>query len=142
MKRILLSAIAVALLTSPAFADPIDFSTQLLGTDSKPVPECVRLNMDRTKCEEEIILTLGWLARFALDQQEERTAGVPFAPTPLGEIVRRGTLSEKIKANDKLDLSVDEAKLIKDQIVKLNYKTGIKYQAIKLIDPKGVADGK
>lgn len=130
-------ALVLTLLASPALADPIDFSSQLFGTDSKPVPECIRLNADRTKCEEEITLTLGWLARFALDQQEERGAAIP-----LSDIIKRGTLSEKIKANDKLDLSVDEAKLIKDQIVKLNYKTNIKYQAIKLIDPKGVVDGK
>lgn len=132
-----LSLPILLLSTTSAFADPIDFSIPLLGTDGKPVPECMRLNTDRTKCEEEITLTLGWLSRFALDMPEDRGGTIP-----LSDIIKRGSLSEKIKANDKLDLSVDEAKLIKDQIIKLAYKTNIKYQAIKLIDPKGVADNK
>lgn len=126
-----LPAIAIALLlSSPVFADPIFFGAVLNGSDSKPIMECMRLNPDRSKCEQEIELTLGWLARFALDMPEDKI--------PLSEIIKRGNLSEKIRAYDKLELSVDEAKLIKDQIVKLGYRTNVKFQAIKMIDPKGV----
>lgn len=127
MKRLL---IALLLITSPAFGETIDFTKVLTGTDGKPLPECIRLSLDRTKCEEEITLTLGWLSRFSLDMPEDRI--------PLSDIIKRGNLSEKIKASDKLDLSVDEAKILKDQIVKLSYKTSVKFQALKLIDPKGV----
>lgn len=138
MKRLVL---ALSLIATPAFAT--DFTTQLLGADGKPVPECLRLNDERTKCSEEINLTLGWLSRFALDQQEEPDPRTGARPSiPLSEIIKRGTLSEKIKANPLLELSVDEAKLVKDQIIKLNYKVGIKFQAIKLIDPKGVEETK
>lgn len=128
------STIAALLISTSALAEPVDFTSQLLGTDGKPIPECITLNPDRTKCTEETSLTLGWFVRFALDMPEEKM--------PLSEIIKRGTLSQKIKGNDKLDLSVDEAKLIKDQIVKLNYKVFVKYQALKLIDPKGVEDAK
>lgn len=127
-------ALALALFSTPAFASEIDFSTTLTGSDGKPVPECMRLSQDKTKCESEIDLTLGWLSRFALDMPEEKI--------PVSDIIRRGNLSEKIKASPKLDLSVDEAKILKDQIVKMNYRISIKYQAIKLIDPKGVEDAK
>lgn len=131
-----MKSVAIALLLFPtvAFAAEVDFTVPLYGSDGKSVPECLRLSQDRTKCESEIDLTLGWLARFALDMPEDKI--------PYSDIIKRGTLSEKIKANSKLDLSVDEAKLIKDQIVKLGYRTNIKFQAIKLIDPKGVEDGK
>lgn len=131
-----MKSLVIALLLFPAvaFAVEVDFTTPLVGSDGKPVPECLRISPDRTKCEEEINLTLGWLSRFALDMPEDKI--------PLSDIIKRGTLSEKIKANPKLDLSVDEAKLVKDQIVKLGYRTNIKFQAIKLIDPKGTEDGK
>src|SRR5438128_551557 len=105
MKHIIAS---IFVLTAfPAFA--VDFSTLLVGTDNKSILECIRLNSDRTKCEQEVDLTLGWLSRFALDIAEDKI--------PSSEIIKRGMLSEKIKANDKLDLSIDEAKLLKDQIV-------------------------
>lgn len=124
-----LIAVASLLMTVPAFADPIYFSAILVGTDGKPQTECMRLSQDRGKCEDEAILTLSLLARLALDMPEDKL--------PLSTIFKRGNLSEKIKAYDKLELSVDEAKLLKDSIVKLNYRNGIKYQALKLIDPKG-----
>lgn len=131
--RLILS-LGLTFLSTSAFAAEIDFATPLNGSDGKSIPECVRLTPDKTKCEEEITLTLGWLSRFSLDMPEEKI--------PLSDIIRRGNLSEKIKTNPKLDLAVDEAKLLKDQIVKLNYRVNIKYQAIKLIDPKGVEDAK
>lgn len=132
---------ALLLLSTPTFAT--DFSAPLLSTDGKSTPECIRLSDDRTKCAEEINLTLGWLSRFALDQTEETDPRTGRSgPIALSDVIKRGSLAEKIRANPNLDLSVDEAKLIKDQILKLNYKVGIKYQAIKLIDPKGVEDGK
>lgn len=124
----------LSLIPSAAFADPIFFGSVLTSLDGKPVVECIRLNTDRTKCEEEITITLGWLSRFALDMSEDKL--------PLSDVIKRGNLSTKILAADKLELSVDEAKLIKDQIVKLPYKTNIKYQAIQLIDPQGVKDSK
>lgn len=126
--------LAFTLLASPAFADPIFFGAVLNNFDGKPAIECVRLNTDRTKCEDEITLTLGWLSRFALDMPEDKI--------PISDIIRRGNLSERIKASDKLELSVDEAKLLKDQIAKLSYRTNIKFQAIQMIDPQGVKDGK
>lgn len=126
MKKLIVAAMLFA---SPAYADSIFFGSLLNGSDGKPQIECIRLTPDRAKCEEEITLTLGWLSRLALDMPEDKA--------PLVEIYKRGRLSEKILAYDKLDLSVDEAKLLKDQIVKLSYRTNIKYQALKLIDPKG-----
>lgn len=128
---------ALLFASTAAFADPVDFSTKLLGQDGKPVPECIRVSDDKTKCTDEIELTLGWLSRFALDMPEERGGSLP-----LSDILKRGSLSEKIKANPTFDLSVDEAKLIKDQIVKLPYKTNIKFQALRLIDPQGTKDAK
>lgn len=140
--RIVYAIIGATLLsTTSAFA--VDFAAPLLSTDGKSTPECIRLNDDRTKCIEEVNLTLGWLSRFALDQAEEvdpRTGR--SGPIALSDVIKRGSLSEKIKANPQLDLSVDEAKLIKDQILKLNYKVGIKFQAIRLIDPKGIEENK
>lgn len=132
MNKSFLGITLLGLSVTTAVAEPIDFAAILLGQDGKPVTECIRLNSDRTKCDEEVTLTLGWLSRFALDFTEDRAP-----PLPLSDVVKRGILSEKIKANSKLDLSVDEAKLVKDQILKLSYKTSIKFQAIKLVDPKG-----
>lgn len=130
-KQLLLACVIVSL-SNPAFAT--DFNTQLLGQDNKPIAECVRLSTDRSKCEEEINITLGWMVRIALDLPEDKL--------PMSDIIKRGSLSEKIKANPSIDLSVDEAKIVKDQIGKLNYRTTIKYQAIQLIDPQGVKDSK
>lgn len=130
-KRLLLACVIVSL-SNPAFAT--DFNAQLLGQDNKPIAECVRLSTDRSKCEEEINITLGWMVRIALDLPEDKL--------PMSDIIKRGSLSEKIKANPTIDLSVDEAKIVKDQIGKLNYRTTIKYQAIQLIDPQGVKDSK
>lgn len=133
-QRLLWVCIIVALAGLISKASATDFNTQLLGQDNKPITECVRLSIDRSKCEEETNITLGWLVRIALDLPEDKL--------PISDIIRRGSLSEKIKANPSIDLSVDEAKIVKDQIGKLNYRTTIKYQAVKLIDPKGTEDVK
>jgi hypothetical protein len=107
-----------------------DFNTVLTGQNDKPAIECLRLSVDKQKCDEEITVTLGWLVRIALDLPEERMK--------TSDIINRGMLSEKIKTNPNIDLSVEEAKLAKDQVAKLNYRVNIRFQAIKLIDPKGI----
>lgn len=120
--------------TSLALAEPVNFSTPLLAQDGKPKIECLKLNADRSKCEEEITVTLGWLCRLALDLAEDKIQPI--------EILRRGLLSERIAATDGFELSGDNIKLLKDQIIKLNYSTFIKFQAIRLIDPQGAKDAK
>lgn len=130
--------VLLVIFPTTVFADTIDFTTPLLNQDGKPKIECLRVNSeDKTKCTDEINMTLGWLLRFALDIPDERGAQPSAA-----EIYKRGKLSEKIKSNDSAELSVDEAKLLKDQIIKMNYQTSIKFQALRLIDPKGIEDGK
>lgn len=123
---------ALMLVTTPAFA--VDLSTKLIDLDGRPATECVRLTPDRKNCEEEVALTVGWVARFALDLPEDKLSA--------SDIIRRGNLSEKIKAKDVMEFSVDEAKLVKDQISKLGLKTNLKFQVIKLIDPKSIDDAK
>lgn len=127
-------SIGLLCFVQPAWAAQVDFTAVLQAQDGKPKMECLKLGQDRTKCEEEIVVTLGWLCRIALDMAEDKL--------PISEIIKRGSLAEKILNNDKLDLSVDEAKLVKDQIIKLNYSVSIRYQAISLIDPQGVKDAK
>lgn len=113
---------------TPALA--VDFSTPLLGQNGTPPVECVQLSKDRTKCDKEADLTLGLLARFALD--------LPEPNLTLSDITKRGSLAEKIRnASGNVDLTLDEATLIRDLIVKFNYSVNIKYQAIRLVDPKG-----
>lgn len=106
----------------------------LLAQEGGPLVDCIVMNINRTKCEQEATITVGFLCRLALDYPEERIAAI--------EIVKRGILSEKIKAKDQIEFSVDEAKLIKDQLVRLPYRTFPKFQVIKLIDPKAVEDPK
>lgn len=135
MIRIAPLAVAVVLcLTFPAFAAPVDLAAALVGQDGKPLIECIAVSVDRTKCEQEIPITVGFLCRLALDFPEEKIAAA--------EIVKRGSLSEKIRAKDQIEFSVDEAKLIKDQLVRLPYRTFTKFQVIKMIDPKSVDDAK
>lgn len=123
------------LLSTPIHAAEVDLDTILLAQDGKPKQECVRLNSaDRTKCDEEITITLGWLSKIALDLVEDKI--------PYSEIIKRGKLAEKISLSKKVDLGIDEIKLLRDQIAKVNYSTLIRFQAIKLIDPTGVSDAK
>lgn len=126
---ILLSVIAI-----PAFAAPIDLGTPLYGQDGKPIIECTALNIERTKCEQETPMTVGFILRLALDTPEEKLPAI--------EIIKRGSLSERIKARDQMEFTVDEAKMLKDLLVKLPYRTQVKYQVIKIIDPKSVEDVK
>lgn len=125
------------LLSTPIHAAEVDLDTILLGQDGKPKQECVKLNSaDRTKCDEEITVTLRWLSMIALDLTP------PDEKLIYSEIVKRGRLADKLSLSGKVDLSIDDAKLLKDQIAKVNYSTLIRFQAIKLIDPTGVSDAK
>lgn len=131
--RLLIAGLSM-LIATVASAAPVDLNTPLLGQDGKQMVECTALNAERTKCEQETPMTVGLVCRVALDLAEEKLAS--------GDIVKRGTLSEKIKSKDQIEFSVDEAKLIKDQLVKLKYPTLIKFQVIKIIDPKSIEDVK
>lgn len=132
MLRLVLAALVLS--TASAFAEPVDFSTLLLAQDGKPKIECLKLNQERSQCIDEITVTLGWFSRFALDLPEDKLAPI--------EVLKRGMLSEKIAGASLIELSGDNIKLLKDQIIKLNYSTYIKFQAIRLIDPQGAKEAK
>lgn len=134
MRKTTILGLALLLIATPALA--VDFDTVLLDQQGRPQRECTKIagTPPAQHCETEVDLTLGLLARFALDRPEPNLV--------LSDILKRGSLSEKIRVTSNLDLSVDEAKLIKDQIVRFPYNVGVKFQAIRLIDPKGTEETK
>lgn len=131
-----MKAIAIlALLVSPAFAadEPrrIDFSQVLIGKDGKPFNECVRLDsVDRTKCVEEIDLTLGWISATALDQSKP---GMPGA-----EKTKRGKLAYKVIDARESELDSKEISMIIDALDELNYRNTAIYAAKRALDPASV----
>lgn len=125
-------ACVMALVLSAAPAGAVDFTTELLARDGKPMSECIR--MEGAVCAESVTLTLGKLCVAALDTPEQNLTA--------SEIVKRGLLARKIQNGEKskaVEVSVEEAALLKAQIVKMNnLTTSIKFQALELIDPAGV----
>jgi len=86
MKRLIAALIFVP---SVAFAAPLDFTKELIGKDRQPFRECVEVDkVEKTKCVNEINVTLGWLTATALDIPKQGMSGA--------ERTKRGRLAYKV----------------------------------------------
>lgn len=106
MKKFFL--LAVILFAAPAFAGEVDFSTILTNEDNAPIPDCTT-----TDCAGKPPLTLGRLAMHVL------AANFPDEQNLSGEEkFKRGELALRVYKGGKVNISVEEAALVKKLVAK------------------------
>lgn len=130
MIRRTLIAAAVAALATPALAGPVNFAATIDDADGRPFQECLEVEnkVNPPVCKRVGDLTLGYVVRVALNLNEPNIS--------VEQIFLRGQLSQKIaKAITPVDLTAEEVKVLKDQVVKTGFSPLEKFSAIGILDP-------
>lgn len=130
MKRSLIAALLLCLTTPVVAADgsrKIDFTQPLLDQDSRPMTECVKLNaVDRSKCDDEKVVTLGYAVFHALNVPEQNVSYT--------EATKRGQLALNVYRAADVGLSSEEISLIKTQLPK-RWSPLVVARAVEILDP-------
>lgn len=130
-----LSAFSAMAAESAPPAEPsrkIDFTTVLLNLDGLPFEDCKKASKDGSKCEDgfSVPMTLGRMAANALS--------VPDRAITYADQTLRGRLSSQVIDGNAVELSVDDIKLIKDQIAKLGFNAVAVFHATQILDPASI----
>jgi hypothetical protein len=131
MRLILLCVLAVFGLQGVASAAEIDFGKALVALNGKPYMDCVEVDQSSNppRCSKMEPLTLGRMVSTVLNVRD------PHEQMKLEEIVRRGTLAQKVYAGGKLDLPAEDVALIKAQLAKSAFSPLEITAAVTILDP-------
>jgi hypothetical protein len=131
MRLILLCVLAVFGLQGMASAAEIDFGKALVALNGKPYMDCVEVDQSSNppRCSKTEPLTLGRMVSTVLNVRD------PHEQMKLEEIVRRGTLAQKVYAGGKLDLPAEDVALIKAQLAKSAFSPLEITAAVTILDP-------
>ncbi len=116
------------LVAFPARALEIDFS-QPVADLTGPALDCNKESVDG-KCIEVIPMTLGRLCGQALAANRKNES--------LANTLQRGILARKVFSGAKLNLTVDEVTIIKNDLILLGARTSIIADAVTKLDPTAI----
>jgi hypothetical protein len=130
MRHLLIIAAILAGTCSVSAAE-IDFGKPLIALNGKPYMDCVEVDqsVNPPRCSKTEPLTLGRMVSTVLNVRD------PHEQMKLEEIVRRGTLAQKVYAGGKIDLPAEDVALIKAQLAKAAFSPLEVTAAVQILDP-------